>query len=174
MDKHRAVDLQSRQGGLDFRYPRRRAESMANKPNARRKGKTGELEFAAEINQRLGSKFLERNLEQVRNGGHDLIVANGNARNEIGKRLDQLAFEIKRRKNIKASDLKVWWKQAVTQSQRINKWPVLCYRQDRNEWNCLFPLSKDLEPSNLKHCVNMGIDLFVELIKNPNLSHVRF
>ena len=100
-------------------YVREICESgWMTKINSRQKGKSGELEFAAEINNRLGMKLLERNLDQTRDGGYDLMVnsLNDNGAHPIGKRLNQLAFEVKRRKIINKGDITVWWKQTVEQS----------------------------------------------------------
>ena len=63
------------------------------KINSRRKGKEGELELATTLNTLLGCKLLERNLVQSRDGGHDLVV--NDPTHCVGKRLDELAIEIK-------------------------------------------------------------------------------
>ncbi len=97
------------------------------KINSRTKGATGEREFC----QYLFDVFKieqkpERNLEQVRSGGADIIC-------------DPFAFEIKRCENVKHND---WWQQ-VREAVKNPKGPafglipVVAYRQNSRPWEFL-------------------------------------
>lgn len=106
--------------------------------NPRTKGKSGELEFAGLIHDWSGVRLV-RNLEQPRNGGHDLIVHP----DETGHAADafrQLAIEIKRHSDAKPGHIIRWWQQAVDQAQRSRKEPVLAYRANRRDWRVVLPL----------------------------------
>ena len=138
---------------------------------SRRKGKTGELELANLINKKLGHPCLTRNLTQTRNGGHDLIVDNLDTMEAT--RLDQMAIEVKRHKQTKPGDIKQWWQQAHKQAEQLNKIPVLFYRADRESWTAMLPLSKSLPWDNHQHCISMGLPLFLEILKEPNLMDIQ-
>lgn len=71
---------------------------------------------------------VKRNLEQVRNGGHDIVG------------LGDWAVEVKRYKTAGDADIKTWWEQAERQADDVNKTPVLAYRLDRREWRVRVPL----------------------------------
>lgn len=137
----------------------------------RRKGKDGELELANLINKSLGHPCLTRNLSQTRNGGHDLTVANLDSLE--AERLDQMSIEVKRHQSTKASDVKTWWKQTHKQAMDINKIPVLFYRGDREDWKAMLPLSKSLSWDNPNHCITMGLPLFIQILKKPDLVNMQ-
>lgn len=100
--------------------------------NSRTKGASAEREIVKILQDELGVKLV-RNLEQTRNGGHDLIA-------EPGSLLDRYAIEIKRYAKISNALLQGFWKQAVEQAKAVNKVPVLIYRQDRSDWLTVIPL----------------------------------
>ena len=82
---------------------------------SRRKGATAEREVAAILADHLGVPVV-RNLEQTRDGGHDLLGL-------------PFAIEVKR----KASGyLSAWWDQTIEQAG--DRLPVLVYRFDRQPW----------------------------------------
>ena len=91
--------------------------------NARNKGASGERELAMLLmgwGLEIGVKLdLERNLEQWRSGGHDLIGVPG------------LAIEVKR---VEVLAVASWWQQAVRQAERVKAVPMLAYRGNRKPW----------------------------------------
>lgn len=114
------------------------------------KGANGERELAAllmEWGEGAGmSLALRRNLEQVRNGGHDLT----------GLEAQGLAVECKR---VEALAIRSWWDQAVRQADAVGAVPVLAWRQNRKPWRfrvrawvwpCKDPLDVDLEADQFK------------------------
>jgi len=91
--------------------------------NSRAKGANAERElakilaaWALEIGITLD---LERNLEQVRSGGHDLLGIPG------------LATEVKR---VEILAVGSWWGQCVSQAKIARAQPLLVYRQSRKPW----------------------------------------
>lgn len=92
--------------------------------NSRTKGKTAERELANLLGHRLGLS-LERNLDQWRSGGFDLLGLPG------------VALEVKRCETVA---LKQWWNQTLSQAGR-DLIPVLAYRQSRKPWAFVVPLS---------------------------------
>lgn len=134
---------------------------------SRRKGKDGENELAQIINRKLGIRCLARNLVQSRNGGHDLVVTDTSTL--PAQRLDQLAIEVKRHKQVKPADIKSWWQQAAKQALDIKKVPVLFYRADREDWQAMIPLSEKLDYKDARHCITMTMDLFISIINDPDL-----
>ena len=89
---------------------------------SRTKGKTGEREFINLIRGFFPSTEITRNLNQTRNGGHDIDG------------LDGWAVEVKRQENLSIGR---WWGQAVKQAAEINARPALAYRQNREPWKIL-------------------------------------
>lgn len=95
-----------------------------NGKGRRSKGANGEREFAKLLSEKLGIK-LERNLEQTRAGGHDLIGLPG------------IAIEVKRCEQLAINQ---WWRQAVEQAAD-GLTPCLAYRQNRKPWMVAVPLN---------------------------------
>jgi hypothetical protein len=90
--------------------------------NVRQKGANGELEAAKWLHKWLRLKEIpQRNLEQVRSGGHDLTG--------VGK----LAVEVKRCEKLAHS---MWWDQACRECPK-NMLPVVMYRQNKKKWKFL-------------------------------------
>lgn len=96
--------------------------------SSRRKGGDGEREIARIIRDQLGIE-CERNLEQTRAGGCDLII-------------DGWAPEVKRAKRL---ELETWWNQARLQAEAADLKPVLLYRQDFRQWFAVVD-ANDLRP----------------------------
>jgi len=85
------------------------------------KGATGERELARWLQTNLRLDFLpERNLEQVRSGGADILG--------VGK----FVFECKR---CEVVNIDTWWMQVLAASQNYDAHPVLAFRQNRKSWN---------------------------------------
>lgn len=88
---------------------------------ARMKGQDGEREvikLLEPIVRNCGQGMLFRNLNQTREGGHDIVG------------LDWLAIEVKRQETL---DIESWWAQTLRQAGN-DKVPVLVYRQNRKAW----------------------------------------
>ncbi len=91
--------------------------------NVRSKGASAEREAAIWIQKYFSLEFKpERNLEQVRKGGHDLLG------------FPPFAFEIKRQEILYKRD---WWLQAVTSITKTYPIPVVMYRQSKRKWKFL-------------------------------------
>ena len=117
--------------------------------HSRNKGMGGEREFIREINVRTGI-IATRNLEQVRNGGADLIGVPG------------WAPEVKRCESLLIDK---WWEQTLTQAAAVNSKPVLAYRQSRQPWRLVIRLA-DVSPvffGSEKTCT-VDLDTFCELL----------
>ncbi len=100
--------------------------------NSRNKGASGEREFAGLIHDQLGIRLV-RNLEQTRNGGHDLII-HPDDQSMAADRLNRFAIEVKRYAQTTPALIASWWKQAREQAETIQKTPALAYRANRCHW----------------------------------------
>ena len=111
--------------------------------NSRDKGASAEREVIAIIQPVVDTacKFigkpapkLQRNLEQTRSGGCDIVG------------LKWLAIEVKRQERLSITK---WWDQAV--SQAFTAEPVLIYRQSRQPWRvrCLVRLGAECVPATV-------------------------
>ena len=115
------------------------------KVNSKRKGDVGEREFIEEFKLVAGVE-LKRNYDQAALAGHDVVVAKLD--NDLARFIDaNYAIEIKRKKQIKPSDLITFWDQAVRQASKIDHLPILAYRQDYMNWRMLFPLLWEYDKS---------------------------
>jgi hypothetical protein len=134
---------------------------------SRRKGARAELELAQALQDHLGIK-LQRNLEQSRNRGHDLIPPPG-ADGHVAAALGRYAFECKRYSRATPALLRAWWAQTVTQAQQVQLIPCLAYREDRQDWQLLLPLS-DVRPDlphgeGLAWTVQLGLEAFSYMVR---------
>lgn len=97
---------------------------MALRPGgAKQKGAEGEYEvirlltkWAAEAGYDL---TLERNLEQVRHGGADIIG------------VPNMEIEVKREESW---NMNSWWKQVLKAAEKTGNWPMLIHRKNRQPW----------------------------------------
>jgi Holliday junction resolvase len=106
--------------------------------NSRAKGAGAEREFSRLIEQELGVPLV-RNLEQSRNGGHDLTAPGDDP---VSRALNAYAIEVKRYREITPALLDRFWQQAEAQARSAAKIPALAYREDRREWRVLVPLHR--------------------------------
>lgn len=93
--------------------------------NSRTKGAVGEREFCKWLYDNFNIPMPERNLEQVRSGGSDIID------------FEPFFFEVKR---CELLDLDSWWIQvvsAVRKSHNAVAVPVVAFRQNRKQWEFL-------------------------------------
>lgn len=91
--------------------------------SSRAKGAAGERELCKWLDENfeLESK-AERNLDQVRSGGIDIITSL------------PVVFEVKRCESL---DLTKWWIQAKAAAEIVSKVPVVAFRQNRKKWEFL-------------------------------------
>lgn len=115
--------------------------------SSRTKGQVGELEVCKILSTELGIS-LDRNLEQTRDGGADIIVNN------------VWFIEVKRQEKY---NVDAWWLQACSQAQGKGKYPVLFFRKSRESWRVIMPYSLTHDP--LTHYVHCDLALFIERIK---------
>jgi hypothetical protein len=134
--------------------------------NSRTKGAGAEREFCRLIHAHLGV-VLARNLEQSRNGGHDLIAPGDDP---ISTAINRYAIECKRYRTITPGLLERFWKQAEAQSEKAGKIPVLAYRADRQDWNVVIPLYS-IDPdtferwSGLQWTATITVEAFCTLVR---------
>lgn len=106
----------------------------------RSKGAGGERELCGLIRDELGVRLV-RNLEQSRQGGHDLIVADDET-GPAALALARYALEVKRHAQATPGTIAAWWGQAETQAARVGLVPALAYRADRMPWRFVLPLAE--------------------------------
>lgn len=131
------------------------------KINSRAKGKSGERELIGELKKLLPEEMtseLTRNLDQTRDGGHDILG------------LDGWALEVKRYAEVLPADLERFWKQACEQASRNDGLrPALCFREDRRNWRTVIHVTAIGTPypfnEDYKDTVEMSIDLFAKLVQ---------
>jgi len=107
--------------------------------NSRNKGSKGEREFAAWLKETLDLDFTpKRNLDQVREGGADIL--------DVG----DFVFEVKR---CEALQHRKWWLQvSKAAKEKKNSIPLVVFRQNRKPWHGLISAK------------NIGLDYgFIEL-----------
>ncbi|RLI66172.1 MAG: hypothetical protein DRO88_02580 [Promethearchaeia archaeon] len=125
--------------------------------NARAKGARGEREFCKWLQEKLDLPITpERNLDQVRNGGADIVFP-------------PFIFEIKRCELLAQ---RKWWLQVKKASRKMpGLIPVVCYRRNKLPWKFLIP--KD--PYGY---VEMKEEDFIRWMKNEyrknDHKHVKF
>jgi hypothetical protein len=102
------------------------------KINSRAKGKSAERELIGVLKKLLPedmTRDLERNLEQTRGGGHDILGLKG------------WAPEVKRYATVLPADMESFWVQATTQARNDRSRPALFFREDRREWRVVLRAS---------------------------------
>lgn len=117
----------------------------------RTKGAAAERELAKLLGVHLDCD-IKRNLNQVRDAGHDL---------------DGLPFalEVKRQEVLRVRD---WWQQAVEQGKACGKPPALAYRQSRRPWRFVVPsklVGFEQCSDSYDETVELGIILFASLVE---------
>lgn len=89
----------------------------------RTKGHCGERQFCKILEEHIGLP-VERNIDQVRDGGADIIS------------VPPFAIEVKRQERLLINN---WWEQALSQTTKKNPIPVLVFRQNRRKWRVIVP-----------------------------------
>lgn len=120
----------------------------------RTKGAAAERELAGLLRDRLGTA-ISRNLQQTRQGGHDLLG------------VGCFALECKR---VERLTLSTWWAQTLRQAQMVGLRPALAYRQSRQPWLFLVLLG-DINPelataADLK--ATLDIEGFCQAVRHQN------
>lgn len=139
---------------------------MMGKINSRAKGKSGERELIGELKKLLPSEMtseLTRNLDQTRDGGHDILG------------LDGWALEVKRYAEVLPADLERFWQQAVEQARNNESRPALCFRQDRRAWRTVVHVSElgfHQDEDSYGETVEMSLQLFAKLVIASGVKHV--
>ncbi len=133
--------------------------------NSRTKGSAAEREVSKIIEEHTGIKLI-RNLEQVRSGGHDLIVHN-DCTGTVADNFRRLAIESKRYNVVNPADITRWWSQATYQAEMCELTPVLIYRADRRDWTAVVPLHyiRDDFFVNNELTVSMSIPVFCCIVR---------
>lgn len=96
--------------------------------NPKTKGATGEREACITLGKMLSTEGvqcqLERNLEQTRSGGADIMG------------IDGLCIEVKRCETV---TVPMWWRQVCRAADNCGRLPVLMYRTNRKPWTFCLP-----------------------------------
>ena len=135
------------------------------KINSRAKGKSGERELILVLRELLPeyASDFERNLEQTRNGGHDILGLPG------------WAIEVKRYSRVTQADLRGFWGQACEQARKDNGRPALAYREDRQDWRVVVRAmdmqmpSPPENPDNWALTCEMGLELWAHQVRNNHV-----
>lgn len=130
--------------------------------NSREKGKSAERELLNKIKELWPGLELSRNLEQTRNGGHDILGLPG------------WALEVKRYSRVTQADVKNFWQQTLEQARKDNSRPMLAYRQNQQKWRIVVrasdAMSVDCEdPDSIENALEMSLDLFCYLFRGPHV-----
>lgn len=140
---------------------------MMGKINSRAKGKSGERELIGELKKLLPEEMsseLTRNLDQTRDGGHDILGLEG------------WALEVKRYAQVLPADLDRFWEQAVEQAARNDgSRPALCFREDRRDWKTVIHVSElgwHQDGDEYEDTVQMSLKLFAKLVIAKGNRHV--
>jgi Holliday junction resolvase len=94
---------------------------------SRNKGKSGEREIACLLADLTG--FDVRRRVRQHDGDSDLEGIQG------------WSIEVKRHAKAPRDSIRAWWAQAVAQALRTGCTPVLLFRQDRDDWRAVWPVS---------------------------------
>lgn len=128
------------------------------KINSRAKGKSAERELIGELKKLLPedmTRDLERNLEQTRGGGHDILGLKG------------WAPEVKRYATVLPADMESFWAQATEQARKDRSRPALFFREDRRDWRVVLrasDVSSALgEDDAYANTVEMSMPLFAKV-----------
>lgn len=109
--------------------------------SARNKGAAAEREFFALLNKFLPERLrLKRELAQSRDGGADGSSA-------------QCMIEVKRQESIR---LNAWLKQARLAAEGSGHYPVVAYRQNRDEWRCVVEMTPLQLAAFMRYSQNIG------------------
>jgi len=124
------------------------------KINSRAKGKIGERELINALAPLIGTE-LTRNLEQTREGGHDILGL-------------PWALEVKRYKVAKPGDKSTWWEQALEQAGNCGLRPALAYREDFRPWRVMVrgsDISTKLGGDGVDFTLEMSLDAFAMIVR---------
>lgn len=135
------------------------------KINSRAKGKSAERELINILKVHLPeyANDLERNLEQTRGGGHDILGLPG------------WAIEVKRYAKVTQGILMEFWAQACEQARKDGGRPALAYREDRQDWRVIVRAS-DMQmptppedPDRFDLTCEMGLQLWIHQVRSNHV-----
>ncbi len=143
--------------------------------NQRSKGQVGERELCMLLSKGLGADFpgvgsgvgessvgLVRNIDQVRDGGADIM------------QLVPFAIEVKRGEQLLINK---WLVQAARQVTAVNYIPVLAYRQNRRKWVFMLPFvavaKKRFTGKKMKKIVRKNEGFWISVDLNGFLAIVK-
>lgn len=132
--------------------------------NSRAKGKSAEREVILKLKELLPSELtseLSRNLEQTRNGGHDIVGLPG------------WAIEVKRYAKVTPADMTGFWEQATEQARKDGSRPALAYREDRRDWRVVVrsdDVNGESRGEELMWTFDMSLPMFCELVRSKHVS----
>lgn len=115
----------------------------------REKGHAGERELAHLLTEALGHP-VERNVDQARAGGADLLLAG------------LYAIQVKRQQDLL---LATWWQQTVADAARHEMRPALAYRQNRQLWQVMIRLSDLIPGMEFDETVTLSLNGFVQVVQ---------
>lgn len=124
------------------------------KINSRAKGKAGERELIGELKKLLPPEMtseLTRNLDQTRDGGHDILG------------LGDWALEVKRYAEVLPADLERFWSQATEQARKDGKRAALAFRQDRRPWRVVIK-GWGMDSDAYEDTVEMALSLYAKIV----------
>ena len=110
----------------------------------RQKGQRGERELAKWLQEVVGFD-IDRNLQQTRAGGADIICIPG------------LSIEVKRQQTL---TIESWWLQARRQAVFGENIPVLAYRPNRAKWRFCLPFYLMHKEAPPEYYITLGLKEF--------------
>lgn len=124
--------------------------------SSRRKGAAGEREFIRMVNEALGLRCRRelKQYQQAQNGDIDQLV---------GPYLVEI-------KNHAKPNIPAFWKQAVTQADRVGAVPALAYKLFRKGWRVLVPIpqawaSEQQWRRDLQYTMDLAPDGFFLIVR---------
>ena len=129
--------------------------TVTKKKNSRAKGQRGEYEIRDLLREHFPDKTIERNLDQVRNGGVDFIC------------FSPFQIEVKYRETLQVN---TWWNELVRKC-RWYEIPVLIYRKNRSPWTVVtfvdgLVFGEVTVRDSIGVRVTMGLDCFLRILKS--------
>lgn len=130
------------------------------KINSRAKGKSAERELINLLKEMLPEDLtseLTRNLDQTRDGGHDILGLKG------------WALEVKRYAKVDPGTKARFWDQTLEQARKDGSRPALAYREDRRDWRVVLradDVAADyMTGSDLDYTFEMSLPMFTFVIR---------
>lgn len=130
---------------------------MVQGAGSRNKGHNGERQIANMLTRELG-RDVNRNVDQVRDGGADIIDVR------------PFAIEVKRCEQL---NLTGWWKQALRQRTKKNPVAVLIWRRNNERWSVRIEsrvlVKKKFWRKGYDDWVQIDVEHFIDVVKSGAL-----